>query len=223
MKQVQRCLQRERQLTKGSWPGLLTEASFHINAMENASSRVSPHVLHMGREPRSPLEAWCTNLSDGERNTHGEYLETTRKAGRAKEHRPGEHKKKSRKGEGTQESEQTRERPGGRRQSDVEEGAGTRFVDIEIRRAVRGLAKERTRRETAVRKEGEMGHMDNVKKYTGPASSIVHKGYAEHVITLDPKREERDTTASEEFEQGEEFEIYSEEEGQFVKKAYFKE
>ena len=38
-----------------------------------------PHVLLMGREPRSPLEAWCTNLPDGERNTHGEYLETLRK------------------------------------------------------------------------------------------------------------------------------------------------
>ena len=59
-------------------------------------------------------------------------------------------------------------------------------------------------------------HIDNVRRYTGPASSIVHKAYAEHVIAIDPKREEQDTTASEEVEQGEEFERYSEEEGQFV-------
>ena len=121
--------------------------------------------------------------SIGRRKEHSRRIprNSTQKAGRAKEHRPGEHKKKLREGEGTQESEQTRERPVRRRQSDVEEGAGTRFVDTEI-----------------------------------PASSIVHKGYAEHVIALDPNGEEQDTTASEEVEQGEEFESYSEEEGQIV-------
>ena len=31
VKQVIRCLQLDRQLPKGSWPGLLTEESFHIN------------------------------------------------------------------------------------------------------------------------------------------------------------------------------------------------
>ena len=79
VKQVVRCLQLDRQLAKGSWPGLLTEVSFHINSMENATSRISPHLLHLGREPRSPLDAWCTHIHKGERNNHGEYLEALRR------------------------------------------------------------------------------------------------------------------------------------------------
>ena len=57
VKQVIRCLQLDRQLSKGSWPGLLAEVSFHINNMENATSRMSPLLLHLGREPRSPLDS----------------------------------------------------------------------------------------------------------------------------------------------------------------------
>ena len=79
VKQVIRCLQLDRQLAKGSWPGLLTEISFHINSMENATTRISPHSLHLGREPRSPLDAWCTHMQEGERNSHGEYLEALRR------------------------------------------------------------------------------------------------------------------------------------------------
>ena len=79
VKQLIRYLQLDRQLAKGSWPGLLTEVSFHINGMENATSRVSPHLLHLGREPRSPLDPWCTHIQEGERNSHGEYLEALRK------------------------------------------------------------------------------------------------------------------------------------------------
>ena len=79
VKQVVRCLQLDRQLAKGSWPGLLTEVSFHINSMENATSRISPHLLHLGREPRSPLDAWCTRIHEGERNNHGEYQEALRR------------------------------------------------------------------------------------------------------------------------------------------------
>ena len=58
VKQVIRCLQLDRQLPKGSWSGLLAEVSFHINNMENATSRVSPHLLHLGRESLSPLDSW---------------------------------------------------------------------------------------------------------------------------------------------------------------------
>ena len=57
VKQVIRCIQLDRQLAKGSWPGLLTDVRFHINGIENATSRVCPHLLHLGREPRSPLDA----------------------------------------------------------------------------------------------------------------------------------------------------------------------
>ena len=79
VKQVIRCLQLDRQLAKGSWPGLLTEVSFHINGMENATTRISPHLLNLGREPRSPLDAWCTHIHEGERNNHGEYLEALKR------------------------------------------------------------------------------------------------------------------------------------------------
>ena len=53
VKQVIRCLQADRHLPKASWPGLLTEVSFHINGMKNATSRLSPHILTFGREPHS--------------------------------------------------------------------------------------------------------------------------------------------------------------------------
>ena len=43
VKQVIRCLQLDRHLSKGSWPGLLAEVSFHINGMVNATSWISPH------------------------------------------------------------------------------------------------------------------------------------------------------------------------------------
>ena len=79
VKQVIRCLQLDRQLAKGSWPGLLTEVSFHINSMENTTTRISPHLLHLGSDPRSPLDAWCTHIQEGERNSHGEYLGALRR------------------------------------------------------------------------------------------------------------------------------------------------
>ena len=48
--------------------------------MPNGSTRVSPHMLTFGREPRCPLEAWCRELKVGETNTHFEHLEAlTRK------------------------------------------------------------------------------------------------------------------------------------------------
>ena len=81
VKQVIRYLQEDRHLSKGSWPGLLTEVSFHINAMKNATSRLSPQLLTFGREPRSPLDSWCDHLKADEQNSHNEYLQSlTKKA-----------------------------------------------------------------------------------------------------------------------------------------------
>ena len=74
VKQVIRCLIMERQLQKGRWPSILTEVSFHIYNMENATSRISPRLLTFGREPRSPLDAWCRYMNLVEVNTHGEHL-----------------------------------------------------------------------------------------------------------------------------------------------------
>ena len=59
--------------------GANLDGSFHINGMVNATSWISPHQLHLGREPRSPLDVWCKHLKEGERNSYGEYLELLRK------------------------------------------------------------------------------------------------------------------------------------------------
>ena len=75
VKQVILCLMLDRQLKKGSWPSLLKEASFHCNTMSNASSKVSPFELTYGRQPRSPVDMWCRNLSATCQNSHGEYLD----------------------------------------------------------------------------------------------------------------------------------------------------
>ena len=74
VKQVIRCLQLDRSLPKGSWPSLLTEVSFHCNGMENTTSRTSPHMLTHGHQPKSPMDAWCETLREGEANSHQEYL-----------------------------------------------------------------------------------------------------------------------------------------------------
>ena len=79
VKLVIRCLQADRHLPKASWPGLLTKVSFHINGMKNGTSRQSPHILTFGRESYSPLDAWCENLSEGERNSRKEYLHTLKR------------------------------------------------------------------------------------------------------------------------------------------------
>ena len=79
VKQVIRCLQLDRQLQKGSWPKLLTEVTFHINGMINATSRISPHMLTFGREPQSPLDSWCHHLGESQINSHGEHLTSLKK------------------------------------------------------------------------------------------------------------------------------------------------
>ena len=73
------CLQADRHLSNGSWPKLLTEVSFHMNAIKNETSRLSPHILTYGREPRSPLDAWYDNLGSNETNSHEEYLQASKR------------------------------------------------------------------------------------------------------------------------------------------------
>ena len=66
VKQVTLCLMLDRQLS---------EVAFHCNCMPNASSKVSPFLLTYGRQPRSPIDAWCRGMEPNERNSHGEYLD----------------------------------------------------------------------------------------------------------------------------------------------------
>ena len=74
VKQVIRCLQLYRRLSKGSWPPLLTEVSFHCNGMNNATSSTSPHMLTRGQLPKCPMDTSCDILQEGEAKSHGEHL-----------------------------------------------------------------------------------------------------------------------------------------------------
>ena len=56
VKQLIRCLMLERHLEKGSWPSLLQEITFYCNNLNNASSKISPHILPFGLQPRSPID-----------------------------------------------------------------------------------------------------------------------------------------------------------------------
>ena len=61
VKQVISCMLFDRKLPKGTWPALMTEVSFYMNTMENATTQMAPHMLTYGRVPRSPTDAWCRN------------------------------------------------------------------------------------------------------------------------------------------------------------------
>ena len=77
VKQVIRCLILERDLEKGSWPSVLPEVTFYCNSLDNASSKVSPHMLAFGRQPRSPIDALITT-SKGSTSSdppNGQYLQ----------------------------------------------------------------------------------------------------------------------------------------------------
>ena len=45
VKQVIRCMQVDQQLSKGSWSKLLTGVGFHMTALKNVTSCISPHIL----------------------------------------------------------------------------------------------------------------------------------------------------------------------------------
>ena len=70
VKQVIRCLILERDLEKGSWPSVLPEVTFYCNSLDNASSKVSPHMLAFDRQPRSPIDALITTSKRSASQTH---------------------------------------------------------------------------------------------------------------------------------------------------------
>ena len=43
-------------MEQASWPALLPEVSFLLNSVSNASTKLSPHLLTYGREPRTPKD-----------------------------------------------------------------------------------------------------------------------------------------------------------------------
>ena len=75
VKQVMRCLLLERNLEKGSWPSLLPEVSFYCNNLDNSSSKISPHLLTFGRQPRAPIDMLISSNETGTNSTDFEYLE----------------------------------------------------------------------------------------------------------------------------------------------------
>ena len=52
-KQVIRSLLMEREMEKGAWPSVLPEASFLMNNVKNTTTRMSPHMITFGRQPRA--------------------------------------------------------------------------------------------------------------------------------------------------------------------------
>ena len=75
VKQVARCLTLDRILEKDAWPELLTEVTFYCNSMENSSTGFSAQLLHTGRQPTSPIDAWITSCKSKAPNTHQQYIE----------------------------------------------------------------------------------------------------------------------------------------------------
>ena len=66
-------------IDKGHHPVSSTER--RNGGTECSSSEASGKMssTDLGREPRSPLDAWCTHIHEDERNNHGEYLEALRR------------------------------------------------------------------------------------------------------------------------------------------------
>ena len=54
VKQTIRCLLLDMEMEQASWPMLLPEVSFLLNNVHNASTKLSPHMLTFGREPKAP-------------------------------------------------------------------------------------------------------------------------------------------------------------------------
>ena len=80
VKQVIRCLMLERHLEKGSWPSLFQEITFYCNNLDNASSKISPHMLAFGRQQRSPFDMLISTGNTPIKVTGlaSQYLETRR-------------------------------------------------------------------------------------------------------------------------------------------------
>ena len=73
------CLMLERHLEKGSWPSLLQEITFYCNHLDNASSKIFPHMLPFGRQPISPINMLISTVNTPTKVTRSssQYFETT--------------------------------------------------------------------------------------------------------------------------------------------------
>ncbi len=82
VKQIMRCLLAERQLSTTDWPHVLTEVSFVMNAMHNASTKVSPHQLYHGTDLQSFANSTLDRLElshdTSDLSTHSDHLKFVR-------------------------------------------------------------------------------------------------------------------------------------------------
>ena len=76
VKQVIRCLLMEREMGKESWPSVLPEASFFLNNVKNSTTKISPHMLTYGRQPRTPTDLWAETREMSGGSSPLEYLES---------------------------------------------------------------------------------------------------------------------------------------------------
>ena len=75
VKQVIRCLLMEREMGKESWPSVLSEVSFVLNNVRNSTTKISPHMITYGRQPRVPTDLWAEHR-DASSDSLGEYFKS---------------------------------------------------------------------------------------------------------------------------------------------------
>ena len=68
-KQLICSLLMERKMEKGAWVSVLPEVSFLMNNVRNTTTKVSPHMITFGRQPRAPTDLTSTNAGTIEGST----------------------------------------------------------------------------------------------------------------------------------------------------------
>ena len=66
----------ERNLDKGSWTSLLPEIAFYCNNLDNTATKISPHMLTFGQQPRAPIDMLIAHQPSGRDQAANEYVDT---------------------------------------------------------------------------------------------------------------------------------------------------
>ena len=75
-KQLICSLLMERKIEKGAWVSVLPEVSFLMNNARNTTTKVSPHMITFGRQPRAPTDVTSTNAgTEGSTQDYWESLQ----------------------------------------------------------------------------------------------------------------------------------------------------
>ena len=67
-------------MEKGAWVSVLPEVSFLMNNVRNTTTKVSPHMITFGRQPRAPTDLTSTNAgTDDSTQDYWESLQDVQK------------------------------------------------------------------------------------------------------------------------------------------------